>query len=125
VSTLQANGIASTQSVTRLRNGEGIYLKGRYVEGLETSTQIDASVQNYVNTGSAEPLSQFGGQRNLDWKVLYCQVDSFRISDDKTNTEADRIVFNNSVYEVKLINTWEGQILTHDEVFAVRIGVVS
>ena len=113
----------SGQTVDRKRYDPPTYVGGRHVAGAETlTTGIHASVQP-VNTSDYMNLmtQPIEGSRNKDWIVVYCALDSFRESDDRSNIPADIVVYEGSDYEVQKVSHRRGRHLTHDKVLAVRL----
>lgn len=114
-------GIISGQTVKRLRKGAGSYISGRFVEGSETETTVQASVQ--MPTGqSAKAISQLPeGERIQDWIIVFSLPSTFQTSDSKLSQQSDIIEYETLRYEVKAIRKWRGVVLTHDETYALRL----
>ena len=121
MSKIPSQGILQYQTITRVRRTGGGWYNSRYVEGTEeTLEDVQASVQNPTKKGSEIIKNMPEGERLDSWKVLYCDVGTFRISDDDEDYQSDLIVWEDFYWDVRRINTWEGGVLTHDQVFCVR-----
>lgn len=121
MSSIPKQGIIQYQSITRVRRSGGGWVNSRYVDGgEEVLSSILASVQNPTRKGSEVIKNLPEGERLDSWKVIYCEPAQFRISDDNTNTQSDLVIWDGWYWDVRKINSWSGQVLTHDQIYAVR-----
>lgn len=120
-------GITSHDMITRLRREAGDYVNGRWVDGAleDPNVDINCSLQPPNRKGSVRIINELGGDRIQDWRIVYCAPQSLRGADDRTGLKADRFLYFDATYEVRHVNPWRGQVLRHDEVFAVRIDTSS
>lgn len=108
------------QDFYRVRYPVGSYVNGRYVVSSPTVAAYKGSIQPAVDRGSEVMTSMREGQRTRKIIIVYTYPDTLRTSDERTGTKADFVYFNNELFEVQKVNRWTGQILTHDEVWAVE-----
>lgn len=122
MTTIPSQGIIRGQTVQRVRRTAGTYVDGLYVDGASSApTNHQASVQIYDRfSNDSKVLTE--GDRVQDWIEVYTLPGTFRQHDDFTGLLADLILYNGFTYEVKQVHYWKGAFLTHDRVWAVRIG---
>lgn len=109
------------QDIVRLRFGTGAYTRGLYVDGAVTATAYKASVQPFKDSGSEVLQRLREGDRTKKLIVIYTYPGTLRTMSEKpNNTRADLVYYEGEVYEVQKTNLWKGQILSHDEVWAVE-----
>lgn len=110
------------QDFFRFRYGTGSYVSGRYVDGTVSVSAYKGSIQPMVGLKGGEQLQNLPeGMRTRKWIVCYTYPDTLRTgSEEPANIKADIIYFNGEAFEVQKVNRWTGQILTHDEVWAVE-----
>lgn len=108
------------QDFYRVRYPVGAYVNGRYTVSSPTVAAYKGSIQPAVGRGSEVMTSMREGQRTKKIIIVYTYPDTLRTADERTGTKADLVYFNNEMFEVQKVNRWTGQILTHDEVWAVE-----
>ena len=106
------------QDFVRIRKGVGSYINGLWVDGPSVATPCKGSVQPFNDRGSEVVQKLREGVRTKKFIVIYTYVDTLFAHDERMNTPADIVWYENEAYEVQKVNRWKGQILTHDEVWA-------
>ena len=100
----------------------GNYSGGRYIGGGTTDTDFTGSVQPPTASQEHDIIKMLPeGERTKKTVVVYCDFATLRTANEADNQEADQVVFLGEVFKVMKINTWAGNILTHDQAFCVRL----
>jgi hypothetical protein len=107
------------QDVTVTRPSGGSYVSGRWVDGLNSSLAIVASVQP-DRARPNELLHLPEGDRAREGIRLYTET-SLRTSNEADGTPADLIEWQGEQWEVVRVESWPLHI-SHYKVLALRIG---
>lgn len=106
----------------RRSNGAGAYVAGRYAAGTTADVEFIGSVQPPTASQEHDFIKMLPeAERTKKAVIVYCDVDVLRTANEGNNQEADIIVFSGETFKVMKINTWKGNILTHDQAYCVRL----
>jgi hypothetical protein len=109
--------------VVRHRRAAGTFVNGTFVEGADAT----ATVQSVVHPVTAKTklsermMREIDLQRNTDWIVLYSALDTYVVGRDTEGTVNDRVEFNGSTWEVKMVDNWRAGVLDHQKAIAARV----
>lgn len=100
------------------RQGPGAYDGPRWTAGSETDVPIIASIQPMDDGRRAELLP--AGDREKDAIQIFTETELF-VTDDQTQTKADRLQYFGRTYEVRGRKNWTETDMPHWECGAVMV----
>ena len=107
---------------TRTRLAGGSYSAGRYTPGTGVNTSLIGSIQPPTASQGYDFVMMLPeAERTKKAIVVYCAFYSLRVANESNNQEADLVTFRGEVFKVMRVNTWAGNILSHDQVYCVRL----
>lgn len=106
---------------------------GNWVAGAPTSVMLEGVVHPVTakTNLSDRMIREIDNNRDRKWVVIYSPPTdqevvpevSWRTSSERSQTEADIMVYNGDRYEIMGIDEWEAGVLDHIKAIAVRVDV--
>ena len=108
-----------TTPITVYRRGTSQYVGGRLVEGAEqTLPTIQANVQPVEKFSDTMQLAEADRTKRA---IKVYSTFELLAEDEKYNIQADRVLYNNELWEVKKSITYTMGVLNHTKAICVRI----
>lgn len=108
--------ILKAQEIKLKRRSAGSYVDGVWVNGIETSRTIKASVQPATHE---QLLNLPEAQRTKSTLAIFT-TEALNTVNLSNKISADRIEYNGETYEVQQVSPWVHRKLGHYEVLAVK-----
>ena len=109
--------VGSTTATVK-RYGQGSYLHGRWVDGVETTFTITANIQPHTVKNLSDTTAE-GNKSKKAIKVF--TTTTLRMTQEGTALQSgDKISWHNELYEVSELYTYEMGVLNHTMVVAIR-----
>ena len=99
------------------RTVAGSYVSGVYVEGVESTITIQASVQPMSGT---DIVSIPEGRRASDMVKVYTDSDLFGQGDAGTGQSPDRLVYRGKEYEISSKDPNQNDVINHFKYYAIK-----
>lgn len=107
---------------TLLRPGQGSYVDGEWVDGVDVSSTIKINIQPMRGY---ELMSMPEADRSREWVKFYTTENIQGIQEGSlsspTPRSPDRIVWDGRTFEVSKVSTYKMGVLDHTKVIAARV----
>ena len=107
------------------------YFAGEYDA---TGTWVEADPREEIVSGVAMPAKNFGskedlrslegdGRRKRDWIKIYSPPGTWQVMDEDKGIRADKLCYQDTIYEIRKVNDYTTGVLDHDEAYAIECDV--
>ena len=104
--------------LTLLRTTQGTYIDGLFVEGTETSVDIEVNIQPVKDE---ELLLMPESDRSREWYKLYSADEIRTAKEGVSGWDADEFIWQGDRYRVMKVRQYSMGILNHYRAMAARI----